>query len=135
MAINCTWLQVYSALVYLMVYKIYKVCLALMYMQHKHMVYGKFHIHHYLVLDKNANDNSYSTPLRHEVFNVDHKMVILGIDLCYNTSSHLGVQYQHYYEHDNFCLSILFPWIIYYIFPDKTYHFCGSLLSDGVEIP
>ena len=62
-----------------MVYHIYKVFLALMYMQHKHMVYGKLHIYLYLVLDKNANDNVYSTPLRHEVWNVEHKIIILGI--------------------------------------------------------
>ena len=36
-------------------------------MQHKHMVYGELHRHHYLVLDQNASDDSYSAPLRHEV--------------------------------------------------------------------
>ena len=78
-----------------MVYQISKVCLALMYIQHKHMVYGEFHIYPYLVLDQNANDNAYSTPLSHEIWNVDHKMIILGIDLCYNTFSHHCVQHQH----------------------------------------
>ena len=92
-----------------MVYQISKVVLALMHMQHKHMVYGELYRHHYLVLDQNENDNSNSTPLRHEVWNVDHKMVILGIDLCYNAFSHLGVQHQNYPEHDNVCLSIFFP--------------------------
>ena len=68
----------------MMVYQISKVCLALMYIQHKHMVYGKFHIYNFLVLDQNANDNAYSTPLRHEVWNVTYKMVIMGIYFCYN---------------------------------------------------
>ena len=63
-----------------------------MYMQHKHMIYGEFHRQHYLVLDQNENDNTYSTPLRHEVWNVDQKMIIMGIDLCYNTFSHLDVE-------------------------------------------
>ena len=31
---------------------------ALMYKQHTHMVYGKFHILTYLVLDQNTNDNA-----------------------------------------------------------------------------
>ena len=79
-----------------------------MYMQHKHMVYGELHIHHYLVLYQTGNDNTYSTPLRHEVCNVDHKNLMLGIDLCYKTFSHLGVQHQHYPEHDTICLSIFF---------------------------
>ena len=73
------------------------------------MVYGELHILPFLVFDKNANDNAYSTPLRHEVWNVDHKMTIMGIDLCYNTFLHLGVQHQHYPEHDTVCLSIFFP--------------------------
>ena len=110
----CSWLQVYSALVYLMVYQISKVCLALMYIQQKHMVYGEFHRHYYLVLDQISSDNAYSTPLRHMVWNVDHKMVIQGITLCYNILSHLGVQQQHYHEHDTVCLSIFFPWIFLY---------------------
>ena len=66
-----------------MVYQISKVCIALMYMQHKHMLYGKLHIHHYLVLDRSKNENVYSTPLRNEVWNVDYKMEMTGIDLCY----------------------------------------------------
>ena len=49
-----------------MIYQISKVCIALMYMQHKRMEYSKFYIHHYLVLDQNVDDNAYSTPLRHE---------------------------------------------------------------------
>ena len=66
----------------MIVYQVSKVCIALMYTQHNQMVYGKLHIYHYLVLDQNANDNAYSTLLSHEVWNVDQKMIILGIDLC-----------------------------------------------------
>ena len=40
---------------------------------------------------------------------VSHKMVILGIDLCYNKFSRIGVKHQHYSENDTVCLSILFP--------------------------
>ena len=131
---KCTWWQVYIALNYLVVYQISKVCLALMYTQHTHRVYGKFHIHYYLILDQSANDNSYSTPLRNEVWNVDHKIVIMGIYLCYNTFSHLVVKHQYYTEHDTFYLSILFSRIVYCFCPDQTHHFWGALLSDGVEI-
>ena len=60
-----------------------------MYNQHKHMVYEELHILPYLVLDQNAKDNAYSAPLRHEVWNVDHKRAILVIDLRYNTFSPL----------------------------------------------
>ena len=90
-------------------YHIFKVLPALMYMQHKHMVCEKLQIYPYLSLDKKENDNAYSTPLRNEVWNVDHKMIMMGIDLCYNTFSHICVQRQHYPEHDTFSLSILFP--------------------------
>ena len=96
----CTWLKVYTALVHLMVYQISKICLYFMHMQHKHMVYSELHIDQYLVLDQTANVNAYSTPLRHEVWNVDHKMVIMGIDFCYNTFSHLGVQHNNYPKHN-----------------------------------
>ena len=61
----------------MMVYQISKGCLAFMYMQHKHMVYGEFHLHQYLVLGQDSNINAYSTPLRYEVWNVDHKEVML----------------------------------------------------------
>ena len=101
--------MVYSTIVYLMVYHVSKVCLALMYIQHTHMVYGELHILPFLVLDQNENDDAYSTPLRHKVWNVDHKMVIIGIDLCYNKFSHFCVERQHYPEHDTVCLSIFFP--------------------------
>ena len=56
-----------------------KVCKVLMYMQHRHMVCGKLHICHDLVLDKKLNGNAYSTPLIHEALDVDHKMAMLGI--------------------------------------------------------
>ena len=126
---------VYSAIVHQMVYQISMFLLELIYMQHKQMVYVKLHRHHYLVLVQNPNCNAYSTPWRHEVWDVEQKMVTLGIDLCYNTFSHLGVQHKHYPEHGTVCLSIFFTWIVFCIFPDQWHHFCGALLSDGVEIP
>ena len=102
-----------------MVYHISKVCITFIYMQHKHMVYGELHIHYYLVLDKNSNDNAYSNPFRHEVWNLEHKIVMLGIDLCYKTFSHIGVQHQHYPEHDIVCLFIFFPLIFFVFFHIK----------------
>ena len=51
-----------------------------MYKQKTHIVYGELHILSYLVLDQKSNDNAYSAPLRHEVWNVYHKRVMLGID-------------------------------------------------------
>ena len=69
----------------MVVYHISKVCISLMYMQQNHMVYLDCHISPFLVLDQNANDNDYSTALLHEVCNMDQKMIITGIDLCYNT--------------------------------------------------
>ena len=53
------------------------------------MVYGKLCILTFLVLDQNAKDNAYSSPLSHEVWNVDQKMIIMGIDFCYNTFSNI----------------------------------------------
>ena len=117
MANECNWWQVYSALVYMMVYQISKVCLALIYMQHTHMVNGELHRHHYLVLYQNKNDNDYSTPFHHEVWNMDHKKVMLGIALCYNKLSHIFVKHHHYPEHDTVCLSIFFQWF-FFICPD-----------------
>ena len=128
------WWQVYSSLAHMMVYHISKVCLALMYMQQGNMLCVKLIIDHFLILDLTENDNAYSTPLRHKVWNVDHKMVILGIHFCYNTYSHLGMQYQHYTEHDTVCLSIFLSWIFVCIFHDQWHHFCGIILSDSVEI-
>ena len=92
---------------------------SLMYMQHMYMVCGELHICHDLILDQNVNDDAYSTPLIHEALDVNHKIVMLGISLYHNTFSHLCVNYQHYPEHDNLCLSILFYCIFSYIFPDK----------------
>ena len=83
------------------------------------MVYVKLHIQHYLVLDQNESDNSYSYPLRHEFWNVDHKMAMMEIDLCFNTFSHLFVQHQNYIENDAICLFIFFPLIFFCILPDK----------------
>ena len=71
--------QVVRVLVSLKIYHKSKVSQALMYMQHRHMVCGVFHIWHDLVLDQNVNDNTYSTPYCHEALDVDHDMVILGI--------------------------------------------------------
>ena len=102
-------------------------------MQHKHMVYGELCIHHFLVLDQKENDNAYSNPLVHEVWNADHKMAMMCFNLCYNAFSNLGVKHQHYPEHDTIYLSMFFPWIVYCKFPVQKHHFCGAILSDGVE--
>ena len=74
----------------------------------KHMIYGELHKHHYLIWNKNASDNNYSSLLRHDICNVDHKMVILGINFCHNTLSHICMQHQNYPEHDTDYLSIFF---------------------------
>ena len=124
MANERTWLQFYSARFYLMVYQISKVCTEFLYIQHRHMVYGNFHRRHYLVLDQNASDNAYLSPLHHEVWNMDLKMVMLEIDKCCNTFSHLCVQRQHYLEHNTVCMSIFFHWIFFCICPDQWHHFC-----------
>ena len=62
LANSCTWLQVYSVIVYLIVYHISTFCIVFMYMQNIHMVYEELHINNYLVLDQNASDDTYSTP-------------------------------------------------------------------------
>ena len=103
-----------SLLVYLQVYHISKVCLALMNIQRTHMECGELHICHDLVLDQNLNDNAYSTPLRYEALDVDHKMVMLGIGLYYNKFSLLCVPHQDYPEHDTLCMYI-FNWIFLYL--------------------
>ena len=95
---------------------------ALMYLQHRHMVCGKFHICHDLDLDQNVNYNYYPTPLLHEALDVNHKMVTLGIVSYHNIFSHICVQHPHYPEHDNLCLSIFFYWIFSYISPDQWLH-------------
>ena len=96
-----------------------KVCQELIYMQHRHIVCGKFHICHDLVLDQNVNDKAYSTPLIHKALDVDHKILMLGIGLYHNIFSHLFVQHQHYPEHDTLFLSILFYWLFFFILPDQ----------------
>ena len=98
-------------LVSLKVYQKYRVGKALMYIQHRHMVYGESHICHDIVLDQTVNDNAYSTPLLHEALDVDHKMVMPGIGFYHNKFSHLCVKHQHYPEHDNLCLYIFFYWL------------------------
>ena len=108
LANNYSWWQVGSVPVPWTKYHKSKVCPSLMYMQHRHMVCGELHILHDLVLDKNVSGNAYSTPLLHEVLDVDHKIIMLGIGLYHNTFSHLCVQHQHYPEHDTLCLSIFF---------------------------
>ena len=109
--------QVGSMPVSLTVYQKSKIFPVLMYIQHRHMVCGELHICHELFLDQNVNDNTYSTPLLHEVLDVDHKMVMLGIGWYHNTFSHICVQHQHYPEHDTLCLSIFFYWLFSYILP------------------
>ena len=91
----------------------------LMYMQQRHMVCGELHICHDQVLDKNVNENAYSTPFLHEALDVDQNMVMLGIGWYHNIFSHLCVQHQHYPEHDTICLYILFYWLFSYIYPDQ----------------
>ena len=58
--------------------------------------------------------------LRHDVLNVDHKMIMLGIGLCYNTFSHICVQHQHYPKHDTICLFTFFPLIVFGFFLSIT---------------
>ena len=64
---------------------------------------------------------------------MDYKVVIQGIDLCYNKPSHLGVQHQHRPEHDTFCISI-FLHKLFIFFHDQNTIFANALLSYGVEI-
>ena len=52
---------------------------ALMYMQHRKMVYGELHICHEIYLDQNVYDNSYPNPFLHEDLDGNHIMVVLGI--------------------------------------------------------
>ena len=74
-----------------------------------HMVCDELNILLFLVLGQNANDNAYSAPFCHEVWNVDQKRIRMGIDLYYNKFSHLCVKRQHYPEHDTLCMPIFFP--------------------------
>ena len=72
-------LQVGNVPVLLTEYWKSKVCQALMYMQHRHMVCVEFHISHDIDLDQNVNNNSFPTPVLHEALDMNHKMVMLGI--------------------------------------------------------
>ena len=99
------WWHVGSVLVSLMVYQKSRVCQALLYMQHRHMVCSEFHIWHDLVLDQNANHNAYSTTLIHEDLDVDHKMVIIGTSLFHNTFQILV------------CNISIIPNMIFYFYP------------------
>ena len=99
-----------------------KACPEFMYIQHMHMLCGKFQIWHDLVLDQTVDDNAYSTPFLHEALDVNHQMVMPVIGWYHNTFSHLCVQHQYYLEHDTLCLSILFYWIFTCIFPDQLLH-------------
>ena len=89
---------------------------ALMYMQHRQMVFGEWHICHDLDLDQNIYDNAYPTPLLYEVLDGNHIMVMLGIGWYHNIFSHICVQNQHYPEHDTLCLSLFFSGS-FYVFP------------------
>ena len=57
------------------------------------MVCGELHIYHDLVLYQSVNDNAYSTSLRHETLNVDHKMVMLVIFFYHNTLTQRSEMY------------------------------------------
>ena len=46
------------------------------------MVYGELHILPYIVLDKNANDNAFPSPLHHEVWNVEHTNQFPTLPFC-----------------------------------------------------
>ena len=122
LANRCTWLQVYIVLVYFMVYQTSKFCIALMYIQHRYMVYGEFHRHHYLVLYQISSDNASSNPLLHEVCNAYHKMRMLGIGSCYNTF------------HIFLCNISIILNMIMSIFPFSFhgYFFAFSLINDTV---
>ena len=61
-------------------------------MQHKQMVCRELHNLNDLVLDQNLNDNTYSTPVPHEAFDVDHKLLIIGIGYYHNSFSLICVQ-------------------------------------------
>ena len=87
-----------------------------MYIQHMHMLCGEFHIYHDLVLDQNVNDNAYSPPLLHDALEMEQKMVILVIGLYHNIFSHICVKHKRYPEHDTLCMSILFHFILSYIY-------------------
>ena len=70
-------------------YRKSKVCQALMYKQHRHMVCSEFHICHDLNLDQTINDDANPTPLLHEALYVNYKTVMLGIGWYHKKNSHL----------------------------------------------
>ena len=123
--------QVGSVIVFLKVYQKYKICPALLYMQHMHMECNESHICHDIFLDQNVNDNAYSTPLIHENLDVDHKMLILGIGLYHNKCLHL---LHHYPDYDTICLSFFFYWLFFCIFPDQWLNFYDDPYIDVVGI-
>ena len=84
-----SWWKVGSVPVLLTEYRKSKVCQSLMYMQHRHMVCGEFHICHDLDLDQTVNFSAYPTPLLHEALDLNHKMVMLGTGWYHNTFSHM----------------------------------------------
>ena len=94
-----------------------------MYMQRKHIVCGKLHIRHDLVLDQNANNNAYSTPLSHGALDVEHRMVMLGIGLYHNTFSLIFVYHQNYPEHNTLWLSIFATgsFTVFYLINDSMF--------------
>ena len=116
------WWQVGSVPVFFTEHRKSMVGQALMYMQHSHMVCGKFHIFHALDSDQNINDNAYPTPLLHKALDVNHRMLMLGIGWYHNTFSYLCVKHQNYPEHDTIYLSIFFYWIFFCLSPNQWLH-------------
>ena len=112
---SCTWWKIDSVIVFNVIYDIQGFL---------SLIYGELYKHHYLIFDQNANDNSYSSLLCHEFCNVAHKMLMMVIDLCYNTFTHLCAQHQHYPEQDTLHLSIFFLW----------FYFCISLMRETIFV-
>ena len=128
------WWQVGSVPFLLTEYHKSKVSIALIYIQHSHMVCGKFHICHDLFFDQTVKYNAYSTPLLHEALDMNHKMVMLGMSLYHNTFSHICVKNLHYPEHDTLCMSILAYWIFSYISLINVSMFTMLLIHMFLEI-
>ena len=116
------WWQVVSVTVLLNEDQKSMVNQALMYMQHRHIVCGEFHICHDLDLYPNLYYNDYATLLLHEAMDVNHIMVMLGISWYHNTFSHLCVQHQNYPEYDTLCLYIFFYWLFSCLLSDQWLH-------------
>ena len=126
-----SWWQVVSVPVFFTEHRKSMTVQALMCIQHRHMLCGKFHICHDLDLDQNLNDNAYPTPFLHEALDVNQKMVMLGIGWYQNICLYLWVQHQHYPEHDTLCLSIFFCWI-FPVFPLINYSMFTVILRNMV---